>query len=266
MDNASSVKTIDRLVHVLDCFSQDRPAWTLAELSGELRLPKSTLHRFLVGLETHGILRRDESDKRWRLGYHLFIWGSVAAQSTTLRDLARPTMCRLVRESGETALLTVYQDREVVCIDKCETSHPVRLALEVGSRRWPHAGASSKALMAYLPEEEIEAILREKGLPKICKNTITEAEALRADLAKIRAQGYAVSLEETDYGAWGVATPIRNWLGQVVGAIGLAGPTMRHNHAKVRDYVLLCRKAADDISASLTREGSPHAAPGRLSE
>jgi len=251
MDNSSQVKTIDRLVQVLDCFSRERQAWSLAELATELDLPKSTLHRFLVGLEVHGILRRDVNDKKWRLGYHLFIWGSLAAESTTLREIARPVMCELVAESGETALLTVYQDHTVICIDKCETSHPVRLALEVGTRRGAHAGASSKVLMAHLPDEEVEAIVRDKGLPRLCANTITDLDELKAELARIRERGHAVSIEETDLGAWGVATPIRNWKSQVVGAIGLVGPTMRYSKDKVRQYVTLCCKAAEKLSALL---------------
>ena len=79
MSDHSSVKTVDRLVRVLDSFS-GRPTWSLAELSTHLGLPKSTLHRFLVSMEAHGILRRDSGDKRWRLGYHLVLWGNLAAQ------------------------------------------------------------------------------------------------------------------------------------------------------------------------------------------
>jgi DNA-binding IclR family transcriptional regulator len=252
MDDSSQVKTIDRLVRVLECFKPERPVWSLAELATELDLPKSTLHRFLVGLEAHSILRRDADDKKWRLGHRLFIWGSRAAESTGLRQIARPIMHRLVGDTGETAILTVYHNHEVICTDKVETSHHVRLNLEVGARRACHAGASSKILMAYLPQEEIEAIIQKKGLPKLCKNTITDPEKLRAELARIRERGYAQSLEETDLGAWGVAAPIRDWKGQVVGAIGVAGPTLRYSKEKIRQHVLLCCQAADEVSKLLS--------------
>jgi IclR family KDG regulon transcriptional repressor len=251
MEDISQVKTIDRLVRVLDCFTPERSTWSLAELSTQLDLPKSTLHRFLVGLESHGILRRDAGDKKWRLGYRLFIWGSLAAESTGLRQIARPIMHELVAATGETALLTVYHNHEVICIDKVETSHHVRLSLEVGARRACHAGASSKVLMAYLPEEEVEAIIQKKGLPKLCTNTITDPEDLKAELTRIRECGYAMSIEETDLGAWGVAAPIHDWKGQVVGAIGVAGPTLRYDEDKVQQHVVLCRQAARNISSLL---------------
>jgi IclR family KDG regulon transcriptional repressor len=251
-NNSSSVKTVDRVVNILDCFSPERPIWSLSELSAHLGLPKSTLHRFLVSLERHGILRRDASDRRWRLGYRLFVWGSLAAEGTGLRHIARPVMRQLVDATEETAILTVYHNQQVICIEKVETSHSVRLTLDVGTRRFPHAGASSKILMAYLPDEEIQAIIQDKGLPKLCTNTITEPDELAAELARIRDRGYAESFEETDVGAWGVATPIRGWGGEIVAAIGVAGPSTRFTDGLAQQYVALCRQAARQISTLLS--------------
>jgi IclR family KDG regulon transcriptional repressor len=249
--NSPSVKTVDRLVRILDCFSPERPAWSLAELSAHLGLPKSTLHRFLVSLESHAILCRDFNDKRWRPGYRLLTWGSLAAESTGLRQFARPVMRDLVAATGETAILTVYRDHEVVCIEKVETSHSVRMTLDVGMHRHAHAGASSKVLMAYLPDEEVQAIVQNKGLPRLCRNTITAPDELRAELTRIREIGYAESHEETDPGAWGVATPICNRAGDVVAAIGIAGPSSRFTEGLHQRYVALCRQAARRISALL---------------
>jgi DNA-binding IclR family transcriptional regulator len=251
MSSTSSVKTVDRLVRVVDCFSPENPTWSLAEFSTHLGLPKSTLHRFLASLESHGILRRDPADKRWRLGYRLVTWGELAAESTGLRHIALPIMQELVSTTGETVVLTVYQDQEVVCIEKVETRHPVRLRLDVGTRHPPHAGASSKVLMAYLSEKEIQAIIRDRGLPKVCINTITDPDELLAELARIRELGYAESTEETDPGAWGVATPINGLNGDVVAAIGIVGPSLRFTDELAQEYVALCREAAHRITTQL---------------
>lgn len=251
MSVSTSVKTVDRLVRIIDSFSSSQPSWTLTELSEHLDLPKSTLHRFLRSLQAHGILQQDEASKQWRLGYRLFVWGSLAERSTALLDIARPVMRDLSAETGETALLTVYHAEEVFCVEKVESSYSVRLALDVGTRHPPHAGASSKILMAYLPEEEIEAIIGDQGLGKVCANTITDGDELRRELRKIREQGYAQSVEETDPGAWGVATPIRDWDGQVVAAIGIAGPTSRHGEELAQQYVAHCEEAAKRVSSAL---------------
>lgn len=243
------------MVEVLECFSLERPAWSLAELSARLDLPKSTLHRFLVGLERNGLTRRGGEDSKWRLGHRLVVWGSRAAATTGIRQVAAPVMRELAEMTRETVLLTEYHDGDVICMDKIETSHSVRIALDVGSRRAPHAGASSKVLMAYLPEDEIARIM-DKGLPRYCERTITEPVILRGELERIRQCGYALSYEETDCGAWGIATPVRDWSGAVVAAVGLAGPTMRYSEDAARRYVTLCCDAADAISRML---GAGHA-------
>ncbi|MCP4538799.1 MAG: IclR family transcriptional regulator [Chloroflexi bacterium] len=254
MSASSSVKTVDRLVQVLDCFSPTQPTWSLAELSLYLELPKSTLHRFLTGLQIHGILRRDPNDKRWRLGYRLVAWGEMASESTDLRHVARPIMRDLVDTTGETVVLTIHQNQKVVCIEKVETSHSVRLTLEVGIRRPLHAGASSKILMAYLPQDQVRTIIRDQGLPAVCTNTITDPDKLMAELARIRERGYSESLEETDVGAWGVATPIHDRNGNVLAAIGIVGPSLRFTKELAQQYVTLCRSAAQQISTLLGGE------------
>jgi DNA-binding IclR family transcriptional regulator len=108
--------------------------------------------------------------------------------------------------------------------------------------------------MAFLSPEETGFIIRDKGLPKTCANTITEEHELEAELARIRELGYAQSVEETDLGAWGVATPIRDWDGEVIAAIGVAGPTSRFGEELARDYVTRCEEAARRVSSALYAE------------
>ncbi len=255
MEKSSSVTTVDRLVRVLDCFSEERPAYTLSELGARLELPKSTLHRFLVSLESHGILRRNPDDRLWRLGYRLFVWGWLAEEATGLSHIARPLMQEIADSTGEMVALTVYTDHEVLCVDKIDTRHSVRLALEVGSRRPAHAGASSKVLLAYQSKAEIAAVIRERGLPKLCKNTIADPTELAEELAKIRTRGYALSIEETDVGAWGVATPVWERGGKVVAAIGVAGPSLRFSEELIERYVTACRRASRTMTGLLNGTG-----------
>jgi DNA-binding IclR family transcriptional regulator len=248
MSKSPSVKSLERLTQVLDCFTFDRPGWSLTELSEHLNWPKGTTHRFLTALETHGILRRNRRDKTFKLGYKLYVWGNLAAESMALRHVAHSVMQDLVTHTGETALLTIYHDQEVVCIDKIETQQPVRMTLQVGHRGLPHAGASRKVLMAYLPQAEIEAIIRDKGLPRLSTNTITGRDELLEELARIRELGFAHSCEETDLGARGIAVPIFDPTGQVVGSVGIAGPHSRFTEALAPAYTANVREAAQQIS------------------
>jgi DNA-binding IclR family transcriptional regulator len=254
---ASSVAAVDRLVRILDSFSEEQPVWSLAELSAHLQLPKSTLHRFLVSLETHDILRRNPDDRLWRPGYRLLSWGELAAKTMGLNHLARPLMSEIAAATGEMVVLTVYSEQEVVCTEVIDARHSVRLALEVGTRRPVHAGASSKILTAYLPESEVREAIRDQGLPRLCTNTITDPEELLSELAKIREQGFAQSIEETDPGAWGIATPIFDRGGAMLGAIGIAGPIQRYSEDLAGQYVILCQEACQQVSEQLGGRPAP---------
>lgn len=258
MENNTSVKTIDRLVEILDCFTGDKASWSLSELSLRLKLPKSTLHRFLISLEHHGIMRRTDNGK-WLLGHQLFIWGSLAVESTGLLQVAAPIMRELADRTGETVLLTEYRNGRVLCTEKIETTHSVRLAMNIGAHRAPHAGASSKILMAYLPPNEVAQIIHQHGLPKLYERTITDPADLAAELQKIRQRGYAESYEETDRGAWGIATPVYDWRGRVIAGLGIAGPTVRFSERQMQTYVQLCRDASDRISQRMGHNLPPAA-------
>jgi DNA-binding IclR family transcriptional regulator len=159
-----------------------------------------------------------------------------------------------VAATGETVILTTYYEQEVICIEKVETNRSVRMTMDVGTRRPLHAGASSKALMAYLPPDEVQSII-DQGLSKACINTITDPNVLEDELAKIRRQGYAESQQETDLGAWGVATPVFDGRGDVIAAIGIAGPSSRMSDELVESYVALCKDASQKITR-LLRSGA----------
>jgi len=251
----SGVKTVDRMVSILECFTLEKPAWSLADLTSQLKVPKSSLHRHLMGLEHHGILRRD-ANKLWHLGYRLFIWGTLVPEISNLQHISKPFIRDLFHATNESVILTIYDNHEIVCIDKLESNHAVRLTLSVGMRRMAHAGASSKILMAYLPEDEIQAIIEKKGLIKLSANTIIDPGELKAELARIRQNGYAFSVEETDSGAWGVATPILDNGEQVVAGIGIAGPKSRLSNTLQAKYVDLCLLASEEITKIFRGETS----------
>jgi DNA-binding IclR family transcriptional regulator len=247
-----SLQVLERAFAILDLFTAERPEWTTTELARECSLPIPTAHRILVVLRRRDLVVRDERSKRFRLGPAALQLGERARVVLDLRAVARPVLRRLARETDETALLTVLNDRRdrSVCLDRAESSQPLRLSIEPGRQSPLHAGASQKILFAYLSEEEIERILAEP-LERLCRATITDPEALLANLAEIRERGWAISFEENNLGAWGVAVAILDEGGGLIGSLGLAGPSARLSRAEVVDQLRRLESGAAEIAASL---------------
>jgi DNA-binding IclR family transcriptional regulator len=233
-------------------FGADQPEWGTSEVARAARLPVPTAHRILAALAGRRYLARDERSRRFRLGPAALELGGRARAVLDLRQAALPVLRRLARETDETALLTVpnsERDRSV-CLERVESSQPLRLSVEPGRRLPLHAGASQKALLAFLAEEEIERVAA-GSLERLCRATITDADALRANLAEVRACGWAISAEETNVGVWGVAVPLLDEGGTAVAAVGLAGPSARLSPDEVLDHLERLRDGAVEITAPL---------------
>jgi DNA-binding IclR family transcriptional regulator len=233
-------------------FGADQPEWGTSEVARAARLPVPTAHRILAALTGRRYLARDERTRRFRLGPAALELGGRARAVLDLRQAALPVLRRLARETDETALLTVpnsERDRSV-CLERVESSQPLRLSVEPGRRLPLHAGASQKALLAFLAEEEIERVAA-GSLERLCGATITDADALRANLAEVRERGWAISFEETNVGVWGVAVPLLDEDGTAVAAVGLAGPSARLSPDEVLDHLERLRDGAVEITAPL---------------
>jgi IclR family acetate operon transcriptional repressor len=237
---------------VLDLFGAERPEWGTSEVARAAGLPVPTAHRILAGLTDRRYLARDERTRRFRLGPAALDLGERARAVIDLRQAALPVLRRLARETDETALLTVpngERDRSV-CLERVESSQPLRLSVEPGRRLPLHAGASQKALLAFFGEAEVERVAT-GSLERLCRATITDPEALRANLAEIRERGWAISFEETNLGVWGVAVPLLDGQGEAVAALGLAGPSARLSPDEVVDHLERLGKAALELAMPL---------------
>jgi DNA-binding IclR family transcriptional regulator len=214
-------------------------------------LPVPTAHRILAALTGRQYLARDERTRRFRLGPAALDLGERARAMLDLRQAALPVLRRLARETDETALLTVPSgDRDrSVCLERVESSQPLRLSVEPGRRLPLHAGASQKALLAFLADEEIERVVN-GPLERFCRTTITDAQALRENLEEIRRRGWALSFEETNVGVWGVAVPLLEH-GLAVAALGLAGPSARLSPEEVGEHVERLSDSAAEMATRL---------------
>lgn len=214
-----------------------------------LAVPRSTAYRLLRSLEAGGFLIYDAPRQTYRLSLAVARLGQVALAGVDLRLVARPSLRRLVDETGESAFLLVVEGRSAVVIDTVASDAPLRLTYPVGTP-WPlYAGASNKVLLAHLPEEMVAEVLS-GPLPRITPRTLTDSSRLRAELARIRRQGFAHSVGELTPGIVGVAVPILSG-GQLMGALAVAGPVSRLTAARVPHSVTRLKQAALSIAHAL---------------
>lgn len=251
MTTDSTGRSIIRIADILNCFSVEEPVHTLTTISKRLELPKSTTHRLLTTLVGQGFLMRDVHGRGYQLGYQLLHWGMVAQAALDLRNEALPILRALSKSVDETAILTVRDGMRGLYLEIVESGQPVRLTMQVGRRLRLHAGASSKVLLAFLPEADIEQIVNAIELLPLTSNTITDPALLRAELAAIRQRGYATSFEETDLGAMGIAAPVYDRTGDPVAGIGIAAPLARIPPERVSEAAPAVIEASQQLSARL---------------
>ncbi|GAA3749746.1 DNA-binding IclR family transcriptional regulator [Spinactinospora alkalitolerans] len=255
-DSATSngTEAAARVIDVLLLFTDGPSTLGVTHIARELGLSKAVVHRILQSLVSRSALLFDPASRAYRLGPAVVALGARSLRDSDLRRAALPVVRRLHEATDETTTLSELVGTERVYIDQMESTREIRMTVEIG-RRFPlHAGASSKAILAELPEPELEAVLA-APLGRLTPETVVDPDRIRAELAAIRARGAAVSGGERQGGASSIASAVRWADGRVVGAISVCGPIMRFDEATCERYVPLVRDAAVDVSRALGWNG-----------
>lgn len=247
----NTIQSIDRALNILECFSSGSQELGVTEISKLLGLHKSTAHGILITLEQRRYLEQNPETGKYKLGLKLFELGNLVQDGMDLKLIAGPFLQRLVEEHGETVHLVIMDQGEAVYIDKRESPQSMRIVSQVGKRLPCHCTGVGKTLLAFLPEETLDAIIREKGLPRFTGNTITDPAVLKEHLRQVRRQGYAIDDQEITEGLRCVAAPIRNHTGNVVAAMSVAGPSIRMGPEKIGSIITSVTQAAEELSAKL---------------
>jgi DNA-binding IclR family transcriptional regulator len=223
----SGVGLLQKAFQLLDLFTDERPAWTQAELARETGLARSTLSRLVRFMARRGFLI--EQYGRYRLGFAAIDLGRRAQRLFNLAELCHDLLEELARATSETVILTGYDEAgsRVICLAQIPSRQGgLRVYENIGTAYPLHSGATAKAVLAFLPDRQIEAVLA-GHLSPVNPAARVDREALRAQLADIRACGLVITHEETYPGVTGLAVPLLTPRGQPLGSIGLAGPMQR---------------------------------------
>lgn len=234
----------------------EAPTRSLTEIARAVDLPKTTTHRVLGALARTGLVARDGEDSRYHLGPEAVSLGLAAIGGPDLRTTAIPIMLDLRDRTRETITLSLRVGWERVYIAQEESAQDVRMTVEHG-RRYPlFAGASGRAILAFLPAAELDEYLSSVALTPLTSKTITDPVRLRAELGCVRELGYAASFGERDASAASVAAPIRGFRGRAIGSLSVCGPVTRFDSARADELGALAHHAAEQLSGQIHDPGA----------
>lgn len=247
-EGLSSVRNAARLLCAFTPADRDLG---VSELAARLGLAKSTVHRILTTLAAEGLIERDASTGRYRLGLRLYELGAIVADHLDLHEVVAGPIDDLRNRTGETVHVAILDGAEVVYIARRESPHTLRLFSRVGHRNHAHCTSTGKVLLAFLSEAERAAILDGRPLVAHTPYTITDRARLDEELELIRRRGWAENVNESEVGVTSVAAPIRDATGRVVAAISVAGPGPRLSRDTLRRFAAETVRTAEIISSRL---------------
>jgi IclR family acetate operon transcriptional repressor len=246
-----SIQSVDRALTLLETIAEFGGETTLSRLASHTGLNISTCHHLLATLVQRGFVIKATGRRGYALGARI-LYLSHACLQVELPRRAQPALDRINQSTGETVHLAALQGDELVTILKRDARHAVRVdAGTLGTSDAAHATASGKAILGWLPEDEIRRIVAAHGMTKFTPNTITDLDGLIEELRLVRRNGFALDREEFRPGVVCVGAAIRDQSGAVVGAISASTPSMRasDDHLDLmRDEVVAATRA---LSAEL---------------
>lgn len=247
------VAVIHKAVDLLECLAGSPK--TAAEISKHIGLAKPTVYRIIRTLQSRGIVAKELDGSRYFLGASLQAL-SAAHRSDNLVSLVRPAMVRLAAEFGETVNLAIPVNNEVVYIDVLESMHQLRTQIPAGAHDNMHSTALGKAILAALPDDEVNALLAATRRVAKTPNTIVSIPALLRQLAETRKRGFAIDNEENERGSICVASAFLGHNGRPLGALSVSGPRWRVTDELVEvignELVMIAKALSSDLLAPET--------------
>ncbi|MBT2669139.1 IclR family transcriptional regulator [Bacillus sp. ISL-4] len=249
-----NIKSVERAFEIVEALALK--SRLPSELSKQLNINKSTLHRFLSTLQDLGYVDK-HSDNSFSLSQSFINLGVKAQNQYNIVAICKPYLLELAERFQESALLATFNGYRCQYEDKMESSYTVRIVFDSGKTAPAHAVASGKVFLASLENERLHEYMESEHFTSYTKNTITDKDELIAELSTIKRLGYAVDNEEYEIGLQGFACPIKDAEGKTIRTIclaGIAGRIKERNNPN--DIVTALLKASQEISTKMGYQSS----------
>lgn len=250
MGEKNGVQSVERIFALIEQLAAHPTGASLQRLAQDTGLAKSTVHRLLASLVGLGYVSQDENAGRYRLTLKMFELSSGIVNSMDIMGVAKAHLERLAQRTGEAVHLVIRDGQDIVYIYKTE-SGPMRMSSRVGLRSPLYCTGVGKAILATLPSGEVEAVWANSRPQKLTGRTVTDLPHLQAQLAEVRANGYAIDDEENELGVRCVALAIPGADGRADTAFSISGQTPYMTPERIRRIAALALDARTDILAGL---------------
>jgi len=252
-----NINSIDRALNLLELLARDGESIGVTELAKRLDLDKSMIYRLLSTLVLRGYVEQDEESRKYKLGLKVVELAGMKLSTVEMFSVARPLLKELVKRTGETVHMAMMVQFDIICLDKEEGPAILNIKGGIGDKYPPHASAIGKAILAYLPDDQLKLIFKKHGMVKYTPKTITSLDTLKRHLKSVRDKGYAVNDEETYLGVRSIAAPVRDRKGDVVASLGISGTAQRISHENIKTLAKAVIDVADRVSAEMGHYSLP---------
>ncbi len=235
----------ERAISLLDTLADAGELGT-NELARRTGMTPSTVSRQLGTLAASGLVERNATTGKYRLGLRIVHLANALLARLDVREVARPHLVSLVEATGETATLSVPGDEDAITVDFVPGTHHIQPVSRLGRPSIAHATSAGKVMLAFSGRELPEGPFR-----AYTPRTITDSQALAGEIERVRARGYAEAVGEREPGLTAIAAPIRASRGELEAIVALQGPSDRFDRAAVEAALPLLLDRADVVSREL---------------
>jgi IclR family pca regulon transcriptional regulator len=249
---AEFVEALAKGLAILECFDAAHPEMTLSEVARRVGLSPAAARRALITLTALGYV--GSRDKRFHLKPRALTLGSAFYAAARIDEILQPDLRELVARFGDASSVATLDGADVIYVAHVSVQRARRAAAMVGARYPAHATSMGRVLLAALPECELARLICEERLEPLTARTLTDPGMLKAELAAVRAQGYATTVDQLDYGITALAVPIRDGEGRTIAALNSSGYTgMTTPEALIAERLPALREAASHIGHEIIR-------------
>lgn len=251
------MEAIDRTFNILELFLEHTDALSISELAKLSGLSPAVTHRIVTALLTKGYLTQKEKRGKYSLGLKFLNFSYVVQKNIAISNVSLAALLELNKEADETVTMGILDGKELLVIERIDTSHDLRVSGGVGKKAPLHSSAVGKLFLSQMSKSELYSILNDHSLTKkFTEHTIIDPNDMEKELELFKVEGCTYDREEMALGIWSVAAPVYNIAGKIESGVGIIAPTARITNERALKLASLTKSCAHRISLALGYRGN----------